>query len=148
MPEKISGIPVHPLLVHFPIVLGPLAGLLALGLLNPAWRAKLIRPLAALVLVTAIFAILAAESGEWLKDQLGFNDQGIKDHQEAAELFRNLEILFAILLIATAAFYSRLKGAVLTGVMVVLALLGLATVGTVVRAGHLGAKHVWAGELK
>ncbi len=66
MPDKIGGLPAHPLIVHLPIVFGPILGLLALGLLNPAWRSKLIKPLAALSIVTAVAAILAAESGEWL----------------------------------------------------------------------------------
>lgn len=145
MPEKIDGLPLHPLLVHLPIVFGPVTGLLVLALLVPRWRSKLIRPVAVLAVLTAISAILAAESGEWLKEQLHFNDQGIKDHQEAAELFRNLEILLAVLLVATAVLWARLKGAVQTAVVVVLAVLGLATIGTVVRAGHLGAKHVWGG---
>ena len=149
MPDKIGGLPLHPLIVHLPIVFGPIVGLLALGLLNPAWRAKLIKPLAVLAVITAIAAILAAESGEWLADHLvGGPPAGLHDHQEAAELFRNLEILFAILLVGAAIFWARLQGTLQTVACVILAVLGLATVVTVVDAGHEGAKLAWGDQLQ
>ena len=114
-----------------------------------AWRAKLIKPLAVLAVITAIAAILAAESGEWLADHLvGGPPAGLHDHQQAAELFRNLEILFAILLVGAAIFWARLQGTLQTVACVILAVLGLATVVTVVDAGHEGAKLAWGDQLQ
>ncbi|MBO9532477.1 MAG: hypothetical protein J7513_05845 [Solirubrobacteraceae bacterium] len=149
MPETIDGLPLHPLIVHLPIVFGPILGLLSLGLLNPRWRPVLIRPLAILGVITAVAAILAAESGEWLASHLVDGPPaGLPDHQEAAELFRNLSIVFALLLIGMAMFYERLKGGLQTAAAVVLALIGLASLGAVIKAGHEGAKLAWGDEIQ
>jgi hypothetical protein len=148
MPDKIGGLPVHPLIVHLPIVFGPILGLLALGLLVPAWRTKLIKPLAGLAIITAIAAILAAESGEWLASHLVDGPPaGLHDHEEAAELYRNLSIAFAVLLVAAALFMNRLKGAIQHVAAVALALIGLASVGAVIEAGHEGAKLAWGDQI-
>lgn len=148
MLDTFDGLPLHPLLVHMPIVFGPILGLAALGLLNPAWRERLIKPLAALSIVTAVFAILAAESGEWLAEHLvGGPPAGLGEHEEAAELYRNIAIVFSLLLIGGAVYLQRLKGGAQTAAAVVLAIVGLASVGAVFNAGHEGAKLAWGDQI-
>ncbi len=142
MPEKIGGLPAHPLIVHLPIVLGPVVGLLALLLLFPKWRTRLLWPTAALAVVFATSAILAAESGEQLAATLQLGE-AIHEHEEAAETLRLVGFLLAIATVGVALLGSRLKGALQTGAIVVVAVLGLATIGFTVKTGHEGAKAVW-----
>jgi len=145
MLHKIGGLPAHPLIVHLPIILGPIVGLLALALLVPAWRDKLIKPTAILAVICAISAIAAVESGEYFAKVLAVGND-IDEHQEAAEMFRNLSLLLAIVLVVAAALWARIKGAVQHVVMIAVALLGLGTIVFVVKTGHEGAKQVWQEE--
>ncbi len=148
MPDKIGGLPAHPLIVHLPIVFGPILGLLAVALLNPAWRQRLIKPLAALSVVTAVAAILAAESGEWLAANLiDGPPAGLEEHAEAAELYRNLAIVFSLLLIGGAVFFNRLKGGAQHALAILIAIIGLGSIVAVVEAGHEGAKLAWSDQI-
>ncbi len=147
MLHEITGLPAHPLIVHLPLVLGPLVGVLTLALLRPSWRPRLLWPVAGLAVVTAFFAIIAVISGEWFAEQLRIGE-AIHEHEEAAELFRNLEILLAVLLVAAAVGLRKLPAAAQTAAVVVIAALGIGTVAAVVDAGHKGAKQVWGGVLQ
>lgn len=147
MLEKIGDLPAHPLIVHLPIVLGPVLGLLTLVLLIPRWRAKLIRPAAALAVLFAISTIVAAESGQNLAGTLRLGEL-IKDHAEAAETLRTISIVLAVVLVALAAAYGRLKPALQTGVAVVVAVIGVATIGYTVKTGEAGAKQVWEAQFQ
>ena len=62
MPDEIGGLPSHPLLIHLPLVLGPVVGLLTLLLLVPKFREKLLWPTAALGVVFAISAAVGWRS--------------------------------------------------------------------------------------
>ena len=127
MLHEITGLPAHPLIVHMPLVLGPLVGVLTLALLRPSWRARLLWPVAGLAVVTAFFAIIAVISGEWFAEQLRIGD-AIHEHEEAAELFRSLEILLAIALVAAAVGLRRLPSAAQTAAVAVIAVLVFSTV--------------------
>lgn len=142
MPDKIGDLPAHPLIVHLPIVLGPVVGLLALLCLVPKWRAKLLWPTAALAVIFAVATIVAAETGESLARTLQIGD-GIEEHQEAAETLRLFGILLAIVTVGVALLGERLKGLVQTAAVVVVAALGVATIAFTVKTGHAGATAVW-----
>lgn len=148
MPNKIGGLPAHPLIVHLPIVFGPILGLLAIAMLNPAWRERLIKPVAVLSVITAVAAILAAESGEWLAGNLiDGPPAGLEEHEEAAELYRNLAIVLSLLLIGGAVFLTRLKGAAQHAFVVLIAIVGLGSIVAVVEAGHEGARLAWEDQI-
>lgn len=142
MLEKIGDLPAHPLIVHLPIVLGPLVGLLTLVLVLPKWRDKLLWPTAALAVVFALSAVVAAQSGETFAQTLQIGD-AIEAHEEAAETLRLIGVVLAAALVGVAALGSRLKGALQTGAVVIVAALGIATVGFTIKTGHEGAKAVW-----
>lgn len=142
MPEKIAGLPAHPLIIHLPIVLGPLVGLLALLLLVPKLRDKLILPTAALGVLFAASAIAAVISGENFLATLNIG-AAIKEHADAARTLRLLSIILAAVLIVFAIGRKRLPQLALTGLALVAAVLGVATVGFTVKTGHAGAKLVW-----
>lgn len=142
MPETIDGLPTHPLVVHLPVVLGPLVGLLAVLLLVPGLRTRLLVPAAVLGVVFAVSTALAVESGETLADTLGYDDS-IEAHEDAAELLRTLAFLLAGALAALAIIGTRLPRTLSGVAFVLVALLGAATVAQTIKTGHAGAEHVW-----
>ena len=65
--SMINGLPAHPLLVHFIVVLAPLTAVLAiLCAVWPAARQRLVWLVFALAGVTLVVTPIAAEAGEWL----------------------------------------------------------------------------------
>lgn len=87
MPETIGGLPLHPLVVHFVVVLLPVASLGAL--LTAVWPAVRRRfgwlTVAAAVVATALVPV-ATTSGENLETGLGGGNPLIDRHQELADL--------------------------------------------------------------
>jgi hypothetical protein len=144
MPETIDGLPSHPLVVHLPVVLGPIVGLLAILLLASPLRARLLTPTAILAVLFALSAAVAVQTGEDFADRLALGDS-IAAHEEAAELLRILAFLLAGLLVALAIVRDRLPGPLSAIAFIAVALLGAATVAQTVKTGHEGAEHVWGG---
>jgi hypothetical protein len=160
---SVAGLPAHPLVVHLPVVLLPLAALAAVVMLAwPRSRRALAPVVAALAGVGALGAVLAAGSGEALQERLPDLDPSlVHDHAELGELARNLAILF---LIAAAAYLAttwpeRLPvrrdsraGRVLrarrtrVATSVAVAVTAVAVTAGVVQAGHTGATAVWTEE--
>ncbi len=167
------GIPAHPLLVHVPAVLLPLAALgVVMMVIRPSWHHRYRWAVLAIGLVGTLGAILAAGAGESLEEQIVAKEgraaaAGWEDHVEAGETARLFAIVFFIVLatfILVPWFMERRRaqstaagssppgsdgaGPVLprwaTIGMAVLVLAGSAgAVVTVILAGHSGAKAVW-----
>lgn len=155
--ENLFGLPAHPLMVHVPVVLIPLAGVIAIVFaFRTQWLDRFGWGLVALSGVAALGGILAAGSGEGLEDTAR-NKPGFGDHAEMGEAARNLGLLFFLIVLAVVLVrhFARTKGAdkgalkfaaskagamVLAGALVLSA--AAATV-TITIAGHQGAKLVW-----
>ena len=61
---ELNGVPLHPLVVHAVVVLGPLAALTGLAYAAvPRWRWLLRWPLVVLAVVTAVTAFVAVVAG-------------------------------------------------------------------------------------
>lgn len=158
----LGGLPTHPLLVHIPVVLIPLA---AIGALVMALRPTLLRTfgpvVAGLAGIGFLGAILAASTGEELEDSRRAAGETISatlhDHAEMGDTVQVIAGIFFVLLLgwvlfdrwrskvgderaAAAVRKPRVVGTVLA-VLVVLAGAGAAT--SVVLTGHSGAKSVW-----
>ncbi len=160
--ETLFNLPAHPLLVHIPVVLVPLAGLIALVMaFKTAWLDKLGWWLVGLTGVGMIGAILAAGSGEGLEDMQREGETAAReDHFELGELARSLSILFFLVVLAVVAlrWYAKRKGGEAgawafirskTGAIVAAVLLVLsagAATWTMAVAGHQGAKLAWCEE--
>ena len=160
--DQISGIPAHPLFVHIPVVLIPLAAIGALVLLvKQSWFERYKWALLAVVGAGAIGAILAAGSGESL-EEAGERSSGIHEHAEAGEMARNVSFLFLVVVLAwifvpillkrRAASGSDASGAGSSaatpgwfriGAAVAVAIVGIGSAVAVVDAGHSGAEQVW-----
>ena len=173
MPETIGGLPLHALVVHFTVVLLPIA---ALGsLLTALWPAVRRRfgwlTVAAAAVATALVPV-STISGENLEEGLGGGNPLIDRHQELADLMiwwaLGLFVAVAALMVLHTAAERRAKtsdfdadgggGDVATatrtkpstGVTVGLVVAMVATVGLAVgtgvhiyRVGDAGARTVW-----
>lgn len=139
----LTGLPLHPLVVHGAIALIPLAALGAIAIsLVPSWSRRfgiLVWPLA---LVGTGLALFAEETGESLEDIVG--DPG--RHAELGELVKfpafGIAALAAVLWwIDTHSTGRRSAGTKLIALGLMLA--SVAGIVTVVLAGHSGAQEVW-----
>jgi len=150
--ESLFGLPSHPLFVHLPIVIVPLATMGAMGLATwPQSRQRLSNWLAALTGIGLVGTFLATQSGEALNDVGG--DRGLADtHERLAGQTLVLVALFFIATVITAIAdrFSdggdgslRLPATVLS---VGSALLGLAASWWMIRTGFEGTSLVWGDE--
>lgn len=162
MIDSFGDMPSHPLLVHIPVVLVPLAAIgVLLMALWPASRRSLGVVVPVLAALGAVGGILASSSGEALEDDYREAGQTIsttvRDHAELGETARLLSVLFLLAVLAwmlvarwvRRAGDERATAALKRPRAVVLSLAVLASVGgvaatvSVVQAGHSGASSVW-----
>ena len=166
--ETLFGLPAHPLLVHLPVVLIPLAGLVAVVLaFRPAWLDKLGWWLVGVTGIGMIGAILAAGSGEGLEELQREGETGAREeHFEMGETARTLSIVFFLVVLAVVGLrwyakrravgdgaagdggmwgFARSKAGAIVAAVVLVVSAGAAT-GTMAVAGHQGAKLAWCEE--
>ncbi len=151
---EINGVPLHPLVVHAVVVLGPLAALAGLAYAAvPRWRWLLRWPLVVLALVTAAAAVVAAQSGEALLDLRPELEPLVADHEDYGELVRNVALGYAVIA-AVAAWALGGASALASGrgaretrsgvpVAVVLAAAAVGLLVLLYLAGDSGARAVW-----
>src|SRR6478672_1846013 len=95
---ELNGVPLHPLVVHAVVVLGPLAALAGLAYaFVPRWRWLLRWPLVVLAVVTAGAAVLAASAGEALLEARPELEPLVEEHEESGELLRTVALVYAAL---------------------------------------------------
>lgn len=149
----ISGLPAHPLLVHFLVVLAPLTAILAiLCAVWPAARQRLVWLVLALAGVTAVLSPIAAEAGEWLEHNIEESDL-VEKHAALGDTMTYFAagLLFAAVMLALVHWRAQ-RGRPLSGVIsAVLALIVVAasvsTAVQVYRIGHSGAVATWGDAL-
>jgi len=136
--------PLHPALVHFPIVLAFLSPIAALIMLW-AIKSRRLPPrawLAVVILQAALLASgwLAAEAGEEEEERVErvVDEEHIEEHEEAAERF--LTIAGVTLVLSLAGVIGTSLGAVVRGLTVASALVSLLLVSKV---GHSGGELVY-----
>jgi len=160
--DRLFGLPAHPLLVHLPVVMVPLAALVAVVFaVRPRWLDRFGWVLVAVAGAGALGALLAAGSGEALEGQLRADGEritpAIHEHAELGDTARTIAVVFffVVLGVVLVRWYARRRagsgdvlslvrstaGAVLAAVLLV-ACAG-AAMYTMVKAGHQGAKVVW-----
>ncbi len=161
MPNDIGGVPTHPLIVHVPVVLVPVAliAVIAYFVARP-WRRPLAWIAGALSGVGALGAMLAAASGESLEERVK-ETSALEDHAELGETAQVLAVVFFIVVVALVVYQeirsrhgddSPPSGKVATlasrrlvypAIMVLLLISGGAAVVSLAVAGHAGAKITW-----
>lgn len=141
----INGLPAHPFLVHFIVVLALLTAVLAvLCAVWPAARQRLVWLVLALAVVTAGATPLTTESGEWLEHHLPDKSELVEQHAALGEtmLYFSLGLLVAAVLLVVA-HRRRLSSAVSAVIAVFVIAASGATMYQVYRIGDSGAKSVW-----
>jgi hypothetical protein len=158
--ETLFGLPAHPLVVHFAVVLTPLVTVLALATAaRPAWRRVLSWPLLVASLVIAFVIQASSSSGEEF-DELLQGTAPIGRHEDLANTTRMIVILMllaALVLVVVGRVLDRREGVrsrlsmsaasarhpAITGLSALVAVLSVLSTVWVVRTGHEGAKVTW-----
>jgi hypothetical protein len=100
---EISGLPLHPLVVHAAVVLIPLSALLGVGLgVATRWRWLTRWPAAVLSVVSVGLAFLATTSGESLEESRPGLAALVRTHRKRGELLANLTIVLAVVVVVAA----------------------------------------------
>ena len=140
--DTISGLPVHPLVVHFAVVLLPLATTaILLSIYIPKFRKVYAFAASLGVFLGTGAAIIAKQSGEELAARLG-NPQ---EHANYGNLLAWSSVAFLLLVIY---WYRniRLSNSLKFGNHVT-AIAGVMILGLTFLTGHSGAQAVWKGRL-
>ena len=147
--NNLFGLPAHPLLVHLPVVMVPMAALGAIILaIFPKFFTRYGWWVTGIAFIGAVGSILAAGSGEALEHKLGEHSALLEHHAQLGETTRLLSIiLFAILLavMLVRRYQPQLfaKKAIGIVVSVVIGALAVSATWAVVETGHNGAKSSW-----
>ena len=151
---ELNGVPLHPLVVHAVVVLGPLAAVAGLAYaVVPRWRWLLRWPLVVLAVGTAVTALVAVAAGEDLLASRPELAPIVEDHQDAGENLRSVALIYVVVaglgawaLGGTSALASA-RGARETRfgipVALLLAVTALGLLVTVFLAGDSGSRAVW-----
>jgi uncharacterized membrane protein len=161
-PSILASLPTHPLLVHVPVVLVPLAAIGALAMaIRPAWFERFGVAVAGLAGAGFVGAVLAAQSGESLQEHFQSVGQTIsptlRHHAELGDSVQGISLLFFGLVAAWVLFawWRRRAGEekaiakvrrprLVASVLMALAVLaGAAATTAITVTGHNGAKSVW-----
>lgn len=158
--DEVLGVPTHPLAVHAPVVLVPIAAIVATVLaVRDDWRRRIgwVMPAAVFVLVALLF--VAKQSGESAKEADNiFGD--ITEHEDLANATFALSIVWFVLTVAVAV-RDRMAGrndqvqalssdaaaptrdTIATVLAVFAAIAAIVTTIWLIRTGHAGAESRW-----
>ena len=138
----IAGLPVHPLIIHFVVVLVPLAAVgLVVAVLNSAFRRRFASALVGLLVVSIPLAFVAKESGESLAERVGITER----HQSLGDI---LPLWVTVLAVVAVVWYliARRDGSdvlrKIAGMAVIAVAIGVTALTFLV--GHSGAEATWA----
>ncbi|GEP39123.1 hypothetical protein NPS01_27860 [Nocardioides psychrotolerans] len=145
---EINGLPLHALVVHAAVVLGPPAA--PTGLLYatvPRWRDWLRWPLAVLEAVALASIWVAYLSGEQVAEANTYGgplEPLLEEHEERAEVLRLSMTAFAIASFAAAWWHAR-TGVLRTVLSLLVGATAILTLAYVVLTGDAGAQIAWFG---
>lgn len=152
--STINGLPAHPLLVHFVVVLAPLAAvLLVLCAVWPAARERLVWLTLVLASVNLILTPIVSEAGEWLYSRVE-DTELVEVHEHLGEtmIYVSIALLAAAILVAVAHVRAKRGKPLSTALSAVIALavivIGVGASVQVFRIGHSGAESVWSDALE
>lgn len=145
-----DGLPIHVLVNHAAVVLVPLAGLMGLAFLRPAWRMPLRWPLVAVVAVTTIIVFVTRMSGVVLKEALGEQLDGtsvgevVERHEDLGNRLFLWMLVFLAVAIVVALVLPRLSTPLVGGaVAIIVAAVAVVVMVLVAYTGHQGSTAVW-----
>ena len=157
-----ASIPLHPLLVHVPVVLVPLlfVGALAMAVWRP-WFDRFGVLAGGLAVLAGVGTGLASQSGEELQTQVT-DSASVRNHVELGDQAKLIILAFLVALLGWIALNWWLEhravrrrvpvgpsraGTVLKCLAVASVVLGALATVWVIRAGHAGAQATWEGRV-
>ncbi len=148
-----DGLPIHALVVHAAVIITPLAALLGLAFLRPAWRMALRWPLVASVAVALVLVFVARQSGTKLRDSLGEQLVGntagkiVDKHEDLAGRLFIWLLALLVVAVVVALLLPRLTTPLAGGgAAIIVAALSVVVIILVAYTGHQGSKAVWNPE--
>ena len=144
------GLPIHALVVHGAVILTPVAGLVGIAMLRPAWRMVLRWPLVVVTALATGTVYVARESGLVLKEALGDQIKGnvtgktVAHHQELADRLWIWLLVLLVVAVVVALLLPRLTNPLAGGVVaIVVAALAIVIIVMTVQTGEAGTKARW-----
>jgi hypothetical protein len=151
--DTILGLPVHALVVHFVVVLVPLAAAGVIGMaVVPAWRERFGLAVLAIATAALVSVPVATMSGKKLLSRI--NAQGITAHQINNHMKMGKLVIYptaALWVLAVAMYWMNRRDRGGSAVKVVAILSVVAAVAAAVQVtitGHLGSVAVWSCTLQ
>jgi uncharacterized membrane protein len=141
---EINGLPLHPLVVHAAVVLGPLAALSALAYVVPRWRPRVRWPMLVLAVLATGAIVLAYFSGVNFLDskpELRSSPQ-VETHEHRGVILLWVTLAFGVVAVL-AGWWGTRSGGLRVLLDALLAVGGLAVLVLVVMTGEAGARAVW-----
>jgi uncharacterized membrane protein len=147
---SVDGLPLHPLIVHLPVVLVPLVAAGAgMFVVVPKWR----RVLGPLVVGLAVAAAAGAVAATWSGDALGEalrRGAELDDHRAFGERARNYAVLLALAtaaMVASERWWGARSPARVLGAGAAVVVIAVGATAAVGFTGHTGARLAWAGKV-
>lgn len=145
--DTVGGLPVHPLVVHFVVVILPLAALAQVVIVVvPRWRRQWAIPILVALVASTVATFFARGSGDELAGHVGTPNT----HVQWANLMTPAAVALTIVAAALVLLQRRGRAAsrgLVVGAQVVSAALAVAVVVLTALAGHSGAQAAWGGRL-
>ena len=143
--DTIGGLPVHPLVVHFAVVLLPLATMgVMVSIYIPRFRKGFAFASVVGVFLGSGAAFVAKQSGEALATHLGTP----KTHANYGNLLPLIALVFFALSVLWYQSIKKSPSVKPSNLGHVLAIVGVAVLGLTFLTGHTGAEAVWKGRLQ
>ncbi|MEJ7794931.1 MAG: DUF2231 domain-containing protein [Nocardioides sp.] len=142
---EISGLPLHPLVVHAAVIFGPIGALTAVAYAAlRGWRDRLRMPMVALALLATGSVVAAYLTGRnFLESRPELSQKPMMaTHEARAELLLWLTLGFGAVALAAGWMHTR-AGAARVAIRVLLGLAAAAVLVSVVLTGDAGTRAVW-----
>ena len=143
---EINGLPLHPLVVHAAVVLGPLGALAAVAYVAlPRWRDRLRWPMVVLALLAVASIVAAYYTGKSFFNSRPPEIQAaplVVTHQHLAQQLFWITLAFGVVAVVSAWLATR-TGALRVVLDVLLAAGAVVVLIWVARTGEAGARAVW-----
>jgi uncharacterized membrane protein len=138
--DTVFGLPVHVLVVHAVVVLGPLVALVAIVVALRRRSRRLLPWTSAASVAVTVMAFVAARSGEALSSRVGAREEHAAWGERVPWATAGMTAALLLMWLLDRG-RRRHAGGTIAAVLVVLA--SVATLGVVALAGHSGTQAVW-----
>ena len=142
--DTVAGLPLHPLIVHFAVVLLPLA---VIGVLAAIWMPRTGKRYLSLsgigVLLGTLATFIAKESGEALAERVGLPQR----HSDLGTYLFISALIFLLVTSLLIRHWKKTQNEKVNPLGVIATVVGLIVIGLSILTGHTGAEAVWKSRI-